>query len=105
MSSPSVQDRIRSFNLEQYNSIDDEISQFNQIINGVAKSCLVPSRKKRKNTKKSKPRYDNTCRHLKKQLQGLAKKIGPNTHQSLRQECFVLKKKYKRQVKHRKTNA
>ena len=43
--------------------------------------------------------HSPTCRELKKQLQHLAKKINPTTHRSLRQEYFVHKKKYKKQVK------
>ena len=67
-----------------------------------AKISLVPSKSKWKNTQKSKPWYDNTCRQLKKQLQHLAKKMNPATHRSLQQEYFqyfALKKKYKKQVK------
>ena len=64
-----------------------------------AKISLVPSKNKWKNTQKSKPWYDNTCRQLKKQLQHLAKKMNPTTYRSLQKEYFALKKKYKKQVK------
>ena len=48
LSSPSVQEQIDYFSSEHYTSVDDEVSHFNQIINTVAKSCLVPSRKSSK---------------------------------------------------------
>ena len=99
LSSPSVQEQIDSFSSEHYTSVDDEVSHFNQIINTVAKSCLVPSRKSSiKHKKKSKPWYDHTCKQLKKQLHQVVKKINP-TSLSLRQEYFALKKKYNRHVK------
>ncbi|KAL9962008.1 hypothetical protein ACROYT_G031060 [Oculina patagonica] len=66
-----IQDKLQSFNTAHHSSIDDEISQFNQILKSVAKRSLVPSRKTRKHTKKHKPWYDNTCRQLKKKLQKL----------------------------------
>ena len=99
LSSPEVQEQIDSFNSKQHTLVDEEISQFNQIINSVAKSCLAPSRKSKKSTKKNKPWYDQVCRQLKKQLQQVVKKINPTSPPSLRQEYFVLKKKYKRHVK------
>ena len=83
LSNPNVQRLFDSFNSENHESIDDEISQFNEIINSVAKSCLATSRKTSKNTKEKKPWYDHTCRQLKKQLQQLVKKINPSSHQSL----------------------
>ena len=99
LSNPNVQRLFDSFNSEHHASVDDEISQFNQIINSVAKSCLATSRKTSKTTKEKKPWYDHTCRQLKKQLQQLVKKINPSSQQSLRQDYFVLKKKYKKCVK------
>ena len=100
MSSSNIQDRLKSFNVEHHSSIDDEISQFNQILKSVAEISLVPSlRKTRNKTKKNNPWYDNTCRQLKKELQKLANKINPTAPRSLRQEYFVLKKKYKKLVK------
>ena len=99
LSNSNVQRLFDSFNSEHHASIDDEISQFNQIINSVAKSCLATSRKTSKTTKEKKPWYDHTCRQLKKQLQQLVKKINPSSQQSLRQDYFVLKKKYKKHVK------
>ena len=100
MSSSNIQDRLQSFNVEHHSSIDDEISQFNQILKSVAEISLVPSlRKTRNKTKKNKPWYDNTCRQLKKELQKLANKINPTAPRSLRHEYFVLKKKYKKLVK------
>ncbi|KAL9967640.1 hypothetical protein ACROYT_G025915 [Oculina patagonica] len=94
-----IQDKLQSFNTAHHSSIDDEISQFNQILKSVAKRSLVPSRKTRKHTKKHKPWYDNTCRQLKKKLQKLVKEINPTAPQSLRQEYFAVKKKYKKLVK------
>ena len=99
LTSLDFQERLQSFNTQQFHSIDDEISQFNQILTSVAKCSLVATRKARKNSKKNKPCYDNNCRQLKKKLQNLAKKMNPTTHQSLRQEYFTIKKKYKRLVK------
>ena len=99
LSNPNVQRLFDSFNSEHHASVDDEISQFNQIINSVAKSCLPASRKTSKTTKEKKPWYDHTCRQLRKQLQQLVKKINPSSQQSLRQDYFVLKKKYKKRVK------
>ena len=99
LSNPNVQRLFDSFNSEHHPSVDDEISQFNKIINSVAKSCLATSRKTSKTTKEKKPWYDHTCRQLKKQLQQLVEKINPSAHQSLRQDYFVLKKKYKKHVK------
>ena len=99
LSNPNVQRLFDSFNSGNHASIDDEISQFNQIINSVAKSYLATSRKRSKNTKEKKPWYDHTCRQLKKQLQQLAKKINPSSHQSIRKDYFVLKKKCKKPVK------
>ena len=98
-SNPNVQRLFDSFNSEHHASVDDEISQFNQIINSVAKSCLATSRKTSKTTKEKKPWYDHNCRQLKKQLHQLVKKINPSSHQSLRQDYFVLKNKYKKHVK------
>ena len=95
LSNPNVQ-RLHvydSFNSEHHTSVDDEISQFNQIFNSVAKSCLATSQKTSKTTKEKKPWYDHTCRQLKKQLKQLVKKIDPSSHQSLRQDYFVLKKR------------
>ena len=57
------------------------------------------SRKTTKTNKRKKPWYDHTCRQLKKQLQELVKKINLSSHQSLRQDYFFLKKKYKKHVK------
>ena len=72
----NMSDMLKCFSVEHHSSIDDEISQFNQILKSVAEISLVPShRKTRKKTKKSKPWYDNTCRQLKKELQKLANKI------------------------------
>jgi len=93
LSNPNVQRLFDSFNSEHHASVDDEISQFNKIINSVAKSCLATSRKTSKTTIEKKPWYDLTCRQLKKQLQQLVKKINPSSHQSLRQDYFGLKKK------------
>lgn len=98
LSSIDIQDKLQSFNTVHHSSIDDEISQFNQILKSVAKRSLVPSRKTRKHTKKHKPWYDNTCRQLKKKLQKLAKEINPTASQSLRQEYFAVKKIYKKLV-------
>ena len=96
----NIQNRLKSFNVEHHSSIDDEISQLNQILKSVAEISLVPSRRKtRKKTKKNKPWYDNTCRQLKKELRKLANKINPTAPRSLPQEYFVLKKKYKKLVK------
>ena len=97
----NIQNRRKSFNVERHSSIDDEISQFNQILKSVAEISLVPSRGKTlKKTKRNKPWYDNTCRQLTKELWKLAKKIqNPTAPRSLRQEYFVLKKKYKKLVK------
>ena len=64
-----------------------------------AKISLAPSKKKWKNTKNSKPWYDNICIQLNKQLQHLVTKMNPATHRSLQQEYFALKKKYKKEVK------
>lgn len=100
LSNPNVQRLFDSFNSEHHASVDDEISQFNQIINSVAKSCLATRRKtSAKTIKKKKPWYDHTCRQLKKQPQQLVKKINPSSHQSPRQDYFALKKKYKKHVK------
>ena len=99
LTSLDFQERLQSFNTQQFHSIDDEISQFNQILTSVGKCSLATSRKARKNSKKNKLWYDNNCRQLKKKLQNLAKKMNPTTHQSLRQEYFTVKKKYKRLVK------
>ena len=99
LSNPNVQRLFDSLNLEHHSSVDDEISQFNQIISSVAKSCLATSQKTSRTTKEKKPWYDHTCRQLKKQLQQLVKKINPSSHQLLRQNYFVLKKKYKKHVK------
>ena len=97
LSSTDIQGQLESFNAKDYPSIDDEISHFNKLMMHTAKISLVPpaSKKNWKNTKNSKPWYDNTCRQLKKQLQHLAKKINPTTHRSLQQEYFALKKIYK----------
>ena len=95
LSSTDIQGQLESFNAKDYPSIDDEISHFNKLMMHTAKISLVPSKKKWKNTKNSKPWYDNTCRQLKKLLQHLAKKMNPTTHRSLQQEYFALKKKYK----------
>ena len=46
LSSFNVRNRLKSFNVEQHSSIDDEISQFNQILKSVAEISLVPSRRK-----------------------------------------------------------
>ena len=81
LSSIDIQDKLQSFNTVHHSSIDDEISQFNQILKSVAKRSLVPSRKTHKHTKKHKPWYDNTCRQLKKKLQKLAKEINPTASQ------------------------
>ena len=99
LSSTDIQSQLESFNAKNYPSIDDEISHFNKLMMHTAKISLVPPKEKWKNTKNSKPWYDNTCRQLKKQLQHLAKKMNPATHRSLQQEYFALKKKYKKQVK------
>ena len=99
LSSTDVQGQFESFNAKDYPSIDGEISHYNKLIMHAAKISLVTLKKKWKNTKKSKPWYDNTCRQLKKQLQHLAKKMNPATRRSLQQEYFALKKKYKKQVK------
>ena len=72
LSNPNVQRLFDSFSSEHHASVDDEISQFNQIINSVAKSSLATLRKTSKTTKEKKPWYDHTCRQLlKKQLQQL----------------------------------
>lgn len=57
LSSIDIQDQLQYFSRVPHSSIDDEISQFNQILKSVAKRSLVPSRKtrKRKHTKKHKP--------------------------------------------------
>ena len=55
LSNPNVQRLFDSFNLEHHASVDDEILQFNQIINSVAKSCLATSRKPSETTKEKKP--------------------------------------------------
>ena len=99
LSSTDIQDQLESFNAKDYPPIDDEISHFNKLMMHTAKISLVPSKKKWKHTKNSKPWYDNTCIQLKKQLQQLAKKMNPATHRSLQQEYFGLKKKYKKEVK------
>ena len=99
LSSTDVQGQFESFNAKDYPSIDGEISHYNKLIMHAAKISLVTLKKKWKNTKKSKPWYDNTCRQLKKQLQHLARKMNPATRRSLQQEYFALKKKYKKQVK------
>ena len=75
LSSTDIQGQFESFNAKDYPSIDSEISHFNKLMMCAAKISLVPSKKKWKNTKKSKPWYDNKCRQLKKQLQHLAKKM------------------------------
>ena len=100
LSSFNIQNRLKSFNVEHHSSIDDEISQFSQMLKSVAEISLVPSRRKtrKKAKKKNKPWYDNTCRQLKKELRELANKINPTAPRSLRQEYFVLKKKYKKLV-------
>ena len=55
LSSFNIQNRLKSFSVEHLSSIDDEISQFNQILKSVAELSLVPSRSKtRKKTKKKK---------------------------------------------------
>ena len=77
LSSIDIQDKLQSFNTVQHSSVDDEISQFNQILKSVAKRSLVPSRKTRKHTKKHKPWYDNTCRQLKKSCRNLQRKLIP----------------------------
>ena len=46
LSSFNIQNRLKSFNVEDHSSIDDEISQFNQILKSVAEISLVPSRRK-----------------------------------------------------------
>ena len=99
LSSTDIEGQFESFNAKDYPSIDSEISHFNKLMMCAAKISLVPSKKKWKNTNKSKPWYDNKCRQLKKQLQHLAKKMNPTTHRSLQKEYFGLKKKYKKQVK------
>jgi len=48
LSSIDIQDRLQSFNAAHHSSIDDEISQFNQILKSVAKLSLETSRKTRK---------------------------------------------------------
>jgi len=96
LSSIDIQGRLQFFNAAHHSSIDDEISQFNQILKSVAKLSLVPSRKTRKRTKKHKPWYDNICRQPKKKLQKLAKEINPTAPRSLRQEYFTLKRNTKR---------
>ena len=100
-SSVNIQNRLKSFNVENNSSIDDEISQFNQILKSVAEISPVPLRGKtlKKTKEKSKPWCDNTCRQLKKELRKLANKINPTAPRSLRQEYFVLKKKYEKLVK------
>ena len=66
MSSFNIQNRLKSFNVEHHNSIDDEISLFNQILKSVAEISLVPSRRKtRKKTKQNKPWYDNYLQTVK----------------------------------------
>ena len=97
MSSFNIQNRLKSFSVEHHSSIDDEISQFNQILKSVAELSLVKLVKRPK--KKNKPWYDNSCRQLKEKLRKLANKINPTSPRSLRQEYFVLKKKYKKLVK------
>ena len=99
LSNPTVQRLFGSFNSEHHPSVDDKISQINKIVNSVAKSYPATSRKTSKTTKEKKPWHDHTCRQLKKQLQQLVKKISPSSHQSLRQDYFVLKKEYKKHVK------
>ena len=99
LSSFNIQNRLKSFNVEHHSAIDDEISQFNQIPKSVAEISLVPSRRKTRKKTKKKPWYDNTCRQLKKELRKLANKINPTAPRSLRQEYFVLKKKYNKLVK------
>ena len=85
-SSVNIQNRLKSFNVENNSSIDDEISQFNQILKSVAEISPVPLRGKtlKKTKEKSKPWCDNTCRQLKKELRKLANKINPTAPRSLR---------------------
>ena len=64
LSSTDIQGQFESFNAKDNPSIDSEISHFNKLMMRAAKISLVPSKKKRKNTTKSKPWYDNTCRQL-----------------------------------------
>ena len=52
LSNPNLQRLFDSFSSENHASIDDEISQFNQVINSVAKSCLAASRKTSKYQRK-----------------------------------------------------
>ena len=55
LSNPNVERFFDSFSSEHHASVDDEISQFNQFINSVAKSCVATSRKTSKITKEKKP--------------------------------------------------
>jgi len=53
LSNFDIQNRLKSFSAEHNSSIDEEISQFKQILQSVAELSLVPSRSKtRKKTKK-----------------------------------------------------
>ena len=61
LSSFNIQNRLKYFSVEHHSSIEDEISQFNQILKSVVELSLVPSRSKtRKKTKRNKPWYDNS---------------------------------------------
>ena len=75
-------------------SIDDKISQFNEILKSVAELNLVVKRSKtrKKTKKKTKKNHGMITLADKKKLQKLANKMNPTTPQSLRQEHFVLKK-------------
>ena len=95
LSSTDNQGQFESFNAKDYPSIDGEISHYNKLIMHAAKISLVTLKKKWKNTKKSKPWYDNTCRQLKKQLQHIAKKMNPTTHRSLQRNILPLKRNIK----------
>ena len=95
LSSTDNQGQFESFNAKDYPSIDGEISHYNKLTMHAAKISLVTLKKKWKNTKKSKPWYDNTCRQLKKQLQHIAKKMNPTTHRSLQRNILPLKRNIK----------
>ena len=74
LSSTDIQGQLESFNAKDYPSIDDEISHFKKPVMHTAKISLVPSKKKWKNTKNSKPWYNNTCRQLKNNYNTLQRK-------------------------------
>ena len=83
--------------------IDNQLLQFNNILDTAATSCLkiksIRKSKSSKMVKKNKPWFTNDCKYLKKRLKQMARRITPSNYNSLKNEYFKLKKDYKKLVK------